>query len=600
MYEPKKINMSPGDPEDRQNYNRMLVAETAQVLADPVFHRSPVLSRLLKYLVDMTLKGSADTLSSFAVAVDGLGRPDSFDAASDSSARVQMVRLRKALASYYAQHGPADGHSIYLLPASYRVRMAALPDAYPNLFSARVDPGSNAPNGIELPLITREAISSAEASAKATLTLAPKFVNFPSFGSSRFFVTAVLVAALISVASWFVWRQFVANPLTPRSPVVELMPVEVVNSADTDVRANQISTIFINDLPRFKISRVRVIAEKKDLKDSSSSAHVYRLYPRLEKNLLGDWSLFLLLNDVRTDTILWSRELKIPDDPRAISNTIIPVISEINGPFGVIASHESIIYRDWNSGGYACVLKYFRFVATRTMADELRVRTCENMPVEEEHILPTMLAVRALFALERSDRPGNVQLAAKQGMKFAHSAVTANPNDGFANFASARLSYTLNDCVSANFYTNRTLETNALSPMFTATLAALAETCAYPGSEKLLDQALLVQNSTYAKGRMLLVMAALAQNRPEKIKDIVASDLPDKMYNQINYYLTETLIAVSQGNRADAARNWKLFSQLVRAENRTPDAKLQTIVLHPVMRRRMIALLQQGGAFGPG
>ena len=585
--------MSQSDADDRQNFIDLLTVETAKILSDPVFVRSPVLSRLLQYLVDMTVKGSADSLSSFAVAVDGLGRPDSFNAASDSSARVQMVRLRKALEGHYAQHGSADEHCIYLQPASYRVRMAALPDAYPNLFRASVASKTGVPGDGEHALLERKS----KLAPPPASTVVAKPINLPSFRSSRFFATAFLVAALISISAWVVWRQFGLDQRTPRTPVVELMPFAVKNSAEANELAEQISTTFINDLPRFKLSRVRVIAEGEDYRQIVNSEHVYRLFQKLERNPQGDWSLFLRLNNVRTNTILWSRELKMPDDRLTISDSIIPVISEINGPFGVIAAHESLIYQDWDSGGYACLLKYFRFVATRDKKDELRVRKCETKSVEEDYILATTLAVRALFAMERSDRSGDMQLAAKQGIQFARSAVTVDPNDGFANFAAARISYTLRDCVSANFYTRRTLDTNSLSPLFTATLAALAESCDYPESGKLLDQALLVQNSTFSKGRMLLVMAALAQNRPDKLKEIVASDLPEKMYNRINYYLAETLIAASQGDRADAARNWKLFSQLTGEENKTPEAKLQMIVLHPVMRRRVIILLQQGGAF---
>jgi hypothetical protein len=53
-----------------------------------VFQRSPVLSGLLRYLIDETIAGRARTLKSFIVAVDALGRKQDFDSASDSSARV--------------------------------------------------------------------------------------------------------------------------------------------------------------------------------------------------------------------------------------------------------------------------------------------------------------------------------------------------------------------------------------------------------------------------------------------------------------------------------------------------------------------------------
>lgn len=94
--------MAMDEREPRVGFNNMLRAEADAVLAEPVFRRSPVLSKLLRYLVEETANGKAEKLKSFVVATEGLGRPDSFDAASDSSARVQMVRLRKTLESHYA------------------------------------------------------------------------------------------------------------------------------------------------------------------------------------------------------------------------------------------------------------------------------------------------------------------------------------------------------------------------------------------------------------------------------------------------------------------------------------------------------------------
>ena len=105
----------------------MVNEERDVVLSSAVFQRSPVLSGLLRYLIDETIAGRASTLKSFIVAVDALGRKQDFDSASDSSARVQMGRLRKTLESYYAQHAPSAGGCIYLLPVSSIWMRANLP-----------------------------------------------------------------------------------------------------------------------------------------------------------------------------------------------------------------------------------------------------------------------------------------------------------------------------------------------------------------------------------------------------------------------------------------------------------------------------------------
>jgi hypothetical protein len=103
-----------------------------------------VLSGLLRYLIDETIAGRAATLKSFIIAVDALGRKENFDSASDSSARVQMGRLRKALESYYRHNEAVDGEYIYLQPGSYIVRLAPLSAAYPNLSRLAPEKSENA------------------------------------------------------------------------------------------------------------------------------------------------------------------------------------------------------------------------------------------------------------------------------------------------------------------------------------------------------------------------------------------------------------------------------------------------------------------------
>ena len=103
------------------------------MLSSAVFQRSPVLSGLLRYLIDETIAGRAKMLKSFIVAVDALGRKQDFDSASDSSARVQMGRLRKTLESYYARNAPSAGGCIYLLRGSYVIHLDSRELAYPKL-----------------------------------------------------------------------------------------------------------------------------------------------------------------------------------------------------------------------------------------------------------------------------------------------------------------------------------------------------------------------------------------------------------------------------------------------------------------------------------
>ena len=585
--------MSVDDLQLRYGFNSLLRAEADAVLTQPVLLRSPVLSKLLRYLVEETANGRADRLKSFVVATEGLGRSQNFDAASDSSARVQMVRLRKTLESHYAQHGPLNELCVYLQPGSYTVRLGKLSVAYPMLYRPLSDPAPQPglaapPDGQLLPMEIQPAEIPAIASASSAS---------PQRSSNWPIVIAILVAISLAMLGWSIWQKANSAKISANSPILELLPVNGAVTPEITQTTRLVSSIFADNLPRFKLSRIRVVDATPQVAQPVTSDNVYRLSSRLEDDMQGGQKLFLNLSDARTNTSFWSREVALPSGTPP-SDAIIPLLAEINGPFGVIASHGSSLYKDSNKGGYPCLLKYFEFVQTRESEIEGKVAQCFEKPVSEIHLQSTILAARALFAIERDGASANFAAASKQGMAFARAAVAANPNDALANFAVARLSYFANDCVSARFYTRRALETNSTSPLITATLASLAGLCNYPDAEGLLDQAFRAQSPRYAKGRLLLVLASLAQNRPEMIAQIRDSDLPQARYNRVNYYLAETLIAASQGRRDDAARNWQAFSRNLPPGRRTADEKLSGIVALPQMRARLIALLEKGGAFG--
>ncbi len=578
--------MAYDETELRLGLNGKLRAEVDVLLTDAVFRRSPTLSRLLRYLVEETVAGRSGSLKSFTVAVDGLGRPGDFDATTDSSARVQMVRLRKTLENHYAQHGPLDELCIYLLPGCYTVRLGRLAVAYPMLYRPLSDTDAK-------PAV--QAAPPADAVPEYVAQPVPADPAKPLYRRYPIISAFTLLGAAAGVAMILFFQQ-VARPKNPQlSPVLELMPVDSGGRPELVKTARFVGSTFATDLPRFKLSRVRVVDKGEGLYQPNDRENAYRMFSRLEADEAGGNTLYVTIDDSRTGTMLWSREMSLPTGQQAMSGALIPLLGEINGPMGIIATHGTIITKDRNDGGYPCLLKYFAFSQTRESAIEDKVAACFEKPVKEQHVAATILAARALFAIERRSALKDFESASQIGIQFARAAVAADPMNGAANFALARFSYLRKDCVSARFYTARTMETNPNGPMSTATLAALAGLCNYRDADKLLDQAFRTQSTFFPKGRILLVLAALGQNRPDKIAEILPSDLPQSRYNRVNYYLAETLIAASQGRRDDAVRNWRLFSQIAPPGNRTPDEKLRQIVALPAMRQKLIAYLRAAG-----
>jgi hypothetical protein len=91
-----------------------------KILNHPAFKSSPQLSSFLYYVVSEEIAGRGEKIKAYTVAVDALGRPESFDPSSDPVIRVVANRLRKALDRFYSDMGDTVPIRIKLVKGSYR------------------------------------------------------------------------------------------------------------------------------------------------------------------------------------------------------------------------------------------------------------------------------------------------------------------------------------------------------------------------------------------------------------------------------------------------------------------------------------------------
>ena len=94
-------------------------AALEHMAASEAFRGSPQLVAFLRYVVEATLRGAADRIKGYTIAVEALGRADNFDPQADPIVRVEAMRLRRALARYYANGGKNDPVVIDLPLGSY-------------------------------------------------------------------------------------------------------------------------------------------------------------------------------------------------------------------------------------------------------------------------------------------------------------------------------------------------------------------------------------------------------------------------------------------------------------------------------------------------
>jgi hypothetical protein len=94
-------------------------AEVDAVLSSGVFGRTNNPVRLLTFVCDKYFEGAVDEIKEYSIAVQALGRPESFDPQVDTIVRVTAHALRKRLEDYYRSAGAEHAVHICLPPGHY-------------------------------------------------------------------------------------------------------------------------------------------------------------------------------------------------------------------------------------------------------------------------------------------------------------------------------------------------------------------------------------------------------------------------------------------------------------------------------------------------
>ena len=79
-----------------------------RVVQSKAFRASAVHRRLLTYLAETSLSGTADSLKEYTIGLDVFAKPPSYDPRQESIVRMHVARLRQKLTEYYRTEGLED------------------------------------------------------------------------------------------------------------------------------------------------------------------------------------------------------------------------------------------------------------------------------------------------------------------------------------------------------------------------------------------------------------------------------------------------------------------------------------------------------------
>ncbi|WP_254684334.1 hypothetical protein [Edaphosphingomonas haloaromaticamans] len=577
---------------------RRIEAEVARISAATDFARAPVMRRLLDFLVAETLAGRGDSLKAYAVAVDGLGRPDDFDAQADSYPRVQVGRLRRMLEAFYAREGVADGIRLHIPPGQYRVFFESdvpSPAAAPDSSTAIGEPATG----------TATPPMAGEGGAPAT---SPPWIAIVGT------LLAIVVAALVGAAIYLTHpadTDMTGDPNRLTLPP-ELSFAPITGPADRTAIERSIDTFLVDGLRRSWL--IRLHEEEKGVTQAEASEAVRRElaqeppnrrpYFRLTGTLTSgaEPELQLQLTNIRSGELVWTGQAAIGDGPDAIRTALSPIVTELIQPYGVIATATRAVEGDRFAPGHRCLLEFDRYRRDRNAALNLRLRECvdHTLALEPGHAMA--LAAKSFLELDRKVYrldPSAPDDIAVTSLAYARRAAMADPYNAFIQLTLARASQFAGTCALTVRSSRRALELNPYDPDLMGIAGLLLLNCGQPDAEDLIRRAVKLDPEAPLGTRNMLIYLALDRNDIATAQRMVDALPPPTATIQASNELVRAVVAASAGDMAKAKAAWARLEAVDPQTAQDPDSMYRRWMMPQRLRDHSLAVLARAGLIPP-
>jgi tetratricopeptide (TPR) repeat protein len=532
------------------------------------FRGSPQLVSFLRYVVEATLRGDSDRIKGYTIAVEALGRPDDFDPQADPIVRVEAMRLRRALARYYANGGKCDRILIDLPLGSYvpAFRHNPLPEP-------QGEPGAAAP--------TAAAPGAGPGAPEQAAQAQP---GAPPPARRRFRRLATAAALVLTGGAIYAGLDFWFDFNTPRPtmevtqsraseltrppsafPVLYIGAFQTVSAAE-GVTASQLRGKLRDALARFDeltiVNSAAPESERRAALANDGRSGRYDLSATLEAAGPDTISFAIRLSDVSDDRVIFARAFHQPRgsaDNGPIDDTIVREVAvALAQPYGIIHSRERGIQMGTASGDprYRCLLDSYEYWRTYSVALHAQARDClERLTTADPSFAAGFSALTEITLQEHrrdlNGRPGDGP-SLDRALRHARRAVELKPDSARAYQALMDAHFARGEAALSLEAGRRAVALNPYNPNILATygarLVALGEI--EKGRDYLREAALAGAVRPGWHEFFLFLAAYMLDDRPAAATH-AAQIVSEKFALG---YLARALVALQAGN-LDVARN---------------------------------------------
>ena len=564
---------------DPAEVDRIIGEELERLLDSPMFTRSPVLSRLLQFLVEHRLRGGRSAPKAYAIATEALGRSEDFDPAVDSYPRVMVGRLRTLLDRYYSE-----------TPWVHRLRVPQ--GSYEVVVQYRSAPPTARSAG------DADAADDVKAAAEAAGGASPP--SDRGAGGARFgrWLVALVLVALALLALWALRGEtpglFARDPVP--EPLLEISAPESGNLPESRALARALDGRLRDGLRRFDL--VDLLAANVAGGSARRTAD-YRLDTSLVRTVDGVVDVTLVLNRVADQRAIWSQQLRLDRRDTPEFTAVDPVIAQLAGDYGVIVRDQIARQPDNYSPGFPCLAQFNRMRQMRNAVAAKQVDSCLRATIEADPHDPVALAALSLLRYgdwqpQRATPVGREAFA--EARALALRAYQESPNSTAGLFAMARTNFYSGNCAGGNAMGDAARANNPFDPDIAGFLGLFKLACNRPEEGEALLRRSLALDSSYPGVPAVSLAFILSQRGEQAEAQAILDTMPSPSNLEPQYLMVRAIVLARQGE-VDAARAlWRrLLDYTGQSADAAPEQVLGRFMITPAVIVRASAALRESG-----
>lgn len=572
-----KTNQLQGRDED----DRIIVDEFERLRTSPLFTRSPVLSRLLQFLVEHRLQGGRSAPKAYAIATEALGRNADFDPAVDSYPRVMVGRLRTLLDRYYAE-----------TPWVHRLRVPQ--GSYEIVVQHRSSPPA------------RSADTEVPAAANSTGHVPPASPDNPGGAARRpralhwLRMAAIVVIAL--AAGWWASTNW-GRLTTPAAEPMPLLQLSVPQSGDTPVSralARAIDARLRDGLRRFDLVDLQSAGAGRA---ASAERPDYRLDVSIVRMIDGPADITLVLNRVADQRTIWSQQFHLPENQMPEFAPVDTAIAQIVGDYGVIVRDQVQQHPDDFAPGYACLAQFNRMRQMRNPLGAQRIDACLRATLERKPDDPVALTALSLLRFgdwQAGRGTPEAATAFAEARELALKAYENGPGTSAGLFAMARANFYTGNCASGLAMGNEALRLNAYDADLSGFMGLFKLSCGQEEEGTLLLQRSLDLDASYPGVPAVTLAFVRSQAGDQDAAKAILDRVPSPSKMEPQFMLVRAIVLARQGDVAQARAVWqRLLKYTKQPANAAPEAVLRQFMITPAVILRASAAVRESGVVPP-